>query len=153
MLRAADCFAHTSLPQVAGSYCDTVRVNLPRVPFTLVTALRKLQTVLENAVPEVGENESEEGKRRSPHCGSVVTILTRIHEDTGSIPGLAQWVEDPALPWAEEQGHRHSSDPTFLWLWRRPVATVLIRPLAWELPYAMGAAPPKKKIKKGKRII
>ena len=30
------------------------------------------------------------------------------------------------------------------WLWRRLAVATLIRPLAWELPYAVGAAPPKK---------
>ena len=37
-------------------------------------------------------------------------------------------------------GRRHSSDPALLWLWRRLVTMAPIRPLAWEPPYAAGAA-------------
>ena len=37
-------------------------------------------------------------------------------------------------------GHRRGSDPELLWLWRRLVATAPIGPLAWEPPYASGAA-------------
>ena len=33
----------------------------------------------------------------SSHRGSVETNLTSIHEDTGLVPGLAQWVKDLAL--------------------------------------------------------
>ena len=37
-------------------------------------------------------------------------------------------------------GCRRSWDPALLWLWCRPGATALIRPLAWEPPYATGVA-------------
>ena len=47
-------------------------------------------------------------------------------------------------------GRRCGSDPTLLWLWRRLVATALIRPLAWEPPYAVGAAQEIAKKKKKK---
>ena len=40
------------------------------------------------------------------------------------------------------------SDPEMLWLWRRPAALALIRPLAWEPPYAAGVARKKNPKKK-----
>ena len=40
-----------------------------------------------------------------------------------------------------------------LWFWRRPAATAPIGPLAWEPPYAAGAALEKAKRQKKKKII
>jgi len=42
-------------------------------------------------------------------------------------------------------------DPALLWLWCRPAATALIRPLAWEPPCAAGAALRRQKKKKEKK--
>ena len=42
-------------------------------------------------------------------------------------------------------GCRRGLDPELLWLWCRLAAVDLIRPLAWELPYAVGLALKKKK--------
>ena len=61
---------------------------------------------------------NKEFRSWSSHCGSAVMNPTSSHENVGLIPGLAQWVKDPALP----------------------AAAAPIRPLAWELPYVEGAA-------------
>ena len=50
-------------------------------------------------------------------------------------------------------GCRRGSDPALLWLWHRLVARgpVPIGPLAWEPPYAEGAALKRKKKEKKKK--
>ena len=48
---------------------------------------------------------------------------------------------DALLCWKScGEGCRRGSDPALLWLWHRLAATALIQPLAWEPPYAAGAA-------------
>ena len=55
------------------------------------------------------------------------------------------------------RGRRRGLHLVWLWLWYRLAATDLIRPLAWEPPYAAGVAlkkrPKKKKKKKKKKGI
>ena len=48
-------------------------------------------------------------------------------------------------------GCRYGLDLSLLWLWCRPAATAPIRSLAWEPPYAAGAAPEKTKRQKKKK--
>ena len=70
------------------------------------------------------KNKKHKHKKEVPFVARRLTNPTRIHEDVSSIPGFAEWVEDPAL----------------LWLWCSPAAGAPIQPLAWEPPYAAGAA-------------
>ena len=82
---------------------------------------------------------------------SELRIQTVIHEDLGLIPGFAQCVKGSSVAISCGVGQRRGLDPTLLWLWRRPAAVAPIRPLAWELPYATGAALKSQKKKKKKR--
>ena len=86
---------------------------------------------------DLGKSRSfQEGDQGRPFwsscCGSVVMNLISIHENTGLIPGLTQWVKDPAL----------------LWLWCRLAVAAMIQPLAWELPYAADVALKRKRERK-----
>ena len=82
-----------------------------------------------------------------PFVARQVKNPTNIHEDVGSIPGLAQ-CKDLALPQAASVDCGCSSDLALLWLWCRPAAAAPVGPLAWELKYATGVALKKKKERK-----
>ena len=95
------------------------------------------------------------------------TGVAKKKEHTFGVPVMVQWLTNPtrshevavrSLPllsglriwrchelWCRSQMRL---DPALLWLWHRPVATAPIRPLAWEPPYASGAAQEKAKRQK-----
>ena len=62
---------------------------------------------------------------------------TSIHDDDPWSPSVG-WGSSVALSCGV--GRRCSLDLEFLWLWCRPAAIALIRPLACELLYAAGVA-------------
>ena len=74
---------------------------------------------------------------------------TNIHEDVGSIPGLTKWVKGSRTATCCSIVCRCSSYLALPWMWLAAVA--LIRPLAWELPYASGWALKRHKKKKKER--
>ena len=78
---------------------------------------------------------------------------TSICEETGSIPGLTQWVKGSGIAMSCGVGCKGGLDPTLLWLWCRLEAAALFQPLAWELLYVTGASLKSKKKKKKSNVM
>ena len=78
----------------------------------------------------------------SSHCGSVKTNPTSIHEDADLISGLTQWIQCCHELWCRSQIWFCSRIAV---LWCKPATAAPIWPLAWELPYVLGATLKRKK--------
>ena len=67
--------------------------------------------------------------------------MAGTHEDASQVDPWPHSVsQGPGVAVSCGVGRRCSSDLVLLWLWCRPAAVALTRPLAWDLPYAVGAA-------------
>ena len=69
-----------------------------------------------------------------------VKKVTSYHEDAGLIPVLVQRVKMSCVATSCSVGPRRSWDLVLLWPWPRPTAETPVGSLAWEPPYAAGAA-------------
>ena len=80
---------------------------------------------LQRAFPAVTELHRNHATLGSSHCG-LAEMNPSTHEDTGLIPGLAQWLKGSSIAVRCDAGPRRGLDLALLWLWYRPAAKLLL---------------------------
>ena len=74
---------------MASHLCASVNLSVKWRQYLLPQMIvAGIKGIIPSKMPETG----------SSHCGAAETNLISIHKDAGSVPGLALWVGDLALP-------------------------------------------------------
>ena len=70
------------------------------IEMIILNEVRQTSSIWYHLYVEPEKKKKKKKDTGSSCCGSMLTNLTGLYKDVGSIPGLAQGVKDPESPWA-----------------------------------------------------